>query len=295
MVRRVIHVEPSGDSCGASVTGVDLTLSLTSAEVAEVRAAWLRHHVLAFPDQVLSDDDLERFTLCFGTFGDDPFIAPIAGRQHVIAVRRRADETAPLFAENWHSDWSFQTRPPAGTCLYGITIPPVGGDTLFVNQHAALEAMPPDLRQRLEGRAAVHSARGGYAPSGKYGDADRVTDRSMDIRPSDAAMATQLHPIIRAHPETGRLGLFGCIGYIIGIEGLHDDESAAALSDLYSWQTREEFQYRHEWEPNMLVMWDNRSVLHKATGGYDGHDRLLHRTTIAAHVEEVADTNEWRW
>ncbi len=279
----MIHVEPSGDSCGASVTGVDLTRSLTAAEVAEIRAAWLRHHVLAFPDQVLSDDDLERFTLCFGTFGDDPFIAPITGRQHVIAVRRRADETAPLFAENLHSDWSFQTRPPAGTCLYGITIPPVGGDTLFGNQHAALEAMPLDLRQRLDGRLAVHSARGGYAPSGKYGDADRVTDRSMDIRPSDAAMATQLHPIIRAHPETGRLGLFGCIGYIIGIEGLDDDESAAALSDLFSWQTREEFQYRHEWEPNMLVMWDNRSVLHKATGGYDGHDRLLHRTTIAAY------------
>ncbi len=283
MVRRVIHVEPSGDSCGASVTGVDLTRSLTAAEVAEIRAAWLRHHVLAFPDQVLSDDDLERFTLCFGTFGDDPFIAPIPGRQHVIAVRRRADETAPLFAENWHSDWSFQTRPPAGTCLYGITIPPVGGDTLFGNQHAALEAMPLDLRQRLDGRLAVHSARDGYAPSGKYGDADRVTDRSMDIRPSDTAMATQLHPIIRAHPETGRLGLFGCIGYIIGIDGLDDEESAAALFDLYSWQTREEFQYRHEWEPNMLVMWDNRSVLHKATGGYDGHDRLLHRTTIAAY------------
>ncbi len=281
MVPRVtIHVEPSGDSCGASVTGVDLRHSLSDGEVGEIRAAWLEHHVLAFPDQLMSDDDLERFTLCFGSFGDDPFIAPIAGREHVIAVRRRADETAPLFAENWHSDWSFQTRPPAGTCLYGITIPPVGGDTLFVNQHAALDAMPSDLRERLDGKSAVHSARGGYAPSGMYGDADRVTNRSMDIRPSAAAMATQLHPIICEHPETGRLGLFGCVGYIIGIDGLDDDEARGVLFDLYNWQTREEFQYSHEWEPNMLVMWDNRSLLHKATGGYDGHERLLHRTTI---------------
>ena len=277
-----IAVVPSGQVCGASVTGVDLRRPLEEATVAAIRSAWLEHHVLAFPGQQLDDDDLERITLSFGPFGDDPYIAPIPGREHVIAIRRRADETAPLFAENWHSDWSFQARPPAGTCLYGITIPPVGGDTLFADQHAALDAMPPALRDRIEGRLAVHSARGGYAPSGMYGDVDRQTDRSMDIRPSDAAMATQLHPIVRPHPETGRLGLFGCVGYIIGIDGMPDDDARSLLFELYQWQTRDEFVYRHRWEPGMLVMWDNRSVLHRATGGYDGHDRLLHRTTIGA-------------
>ena len=277
-----IMVEPSGQVCGARVTGVDLASPLDPATVADIRDAWLEHHVLAFPDQQLTDDDLERFTLYFGPYGDDPFIAPIDGREHVIAIRRRATETAPLFAENWHTDWSFQARPPAGTCLYGITIPPVGGDTLYADQHAALDAMPADLRSRLEGRMAIHSARGGYAPSGMYGDADQRTDRSMDIRPSDTAMATQLHPIVREHPETGRPGLFGCIGYVIGIDGSSDDESRDLLAELYHWQTRDEFVYRHRWEPGMLVMWDNRSVLHRATGGYDGHDRLLHRTTIGA-------------
>ncbi|NND74525.1 MAG: TauD/TfdA family dioxygenase [Ilumatobacter sp.] len=277
-----IVVEPSGQACGAAVTGVDLTRSLDAVTVAAIRGAWLDHHVLSFPGQELTDDDLERFTLAFGGFGDDPFIAPIPGRDHVIAVERRADETAPLFAENWHSDWSFQDRPPAGTCLYGVTIPPTGGDTLFVNQHAALDAMPAGLRSRLEGMMAIHSARGGYAPDGTYGDADQATDRSMDIRPSDAATATQLHPLIRAHPETGQLGLFGCIGYIIGIEGLPDEAARELLFELYHWQIRDEFQYRHRWEPHMLVMWDNRSVLHRATGGYEGHARLLHRTTIAA-------------
>jgi taurine dioxygenase len=277
-----VIVEPSGQVCGARLTGVDLSAPLDEATVAEIRAAWLEHHVVAFPEQRLTDDHLERFTQYFGPFGDDPFIAPIEGRDHVIAIRRRADETAPLFAENWHSDWSFQERPPAGTCLYGITIPPVGGDTLFADQHAALDAMPADLRERLEGKMAVHSARGGYAPSGMYGESDQRTDRSMDIRPSEAAMATQLHPIVREHPETGRLGLFGCIGYIIGIDGLSDDASRELLFEMYEWQTRDEFVYRHRWEPDMLVLWDNRSVLHRATGGYDGHDRLLHRTTIGA-------------
>ena len=276
----MIHVEPSGQACGATVTGIDLSKLLGAEDVATIRAAWLKHHVLAFPDQHMSDDDLERFTIAFGGFGHDPFIAPIPGRSHIIAVQRKADETAPLFAENWHSDWSFQARPPAGTCLYGITIPPVGGDTLFANQHAALDAMPKEMRAKLEGRMAIHSAVKAYAPDGQYGARDK--GRSMDIRPSVDARKTQLHPLIRKHPETGREGLFSCFGYIIGIDGMPEEESTPLLLQLYQWQSREAFQYRHKWRPNMLLMWDNRSVLHAATGGYAGHDRVLHRTTIAA-------------
>ena len=274
-----MKVEPSGQACGARVTEVDLTRPLDEATVAAIRAAWLDHHVLAFPGQRMSDDDLERFTTCFGPFGDDPFIAPIPGRAHVIAVRREAEETAPIFAEAWHSDWSFQARPPAGTCLLAKVVPPTGGDTLFANQHAALEAMPPELRARLEGATAVHSAGRAYAPDGAYGERDGP-DRSMTIRPSEAARATQRHPLIRAHPETGREGLFGCFGYIVGLEGAAD--AGPLLAELYAWQTRDAFVYRHRWEPDMLVMWDNRSVLHRATGGYEGHARLLHRTTIGA-------------
>ena len=95
-----IEVVPTGQACGATVRGVDLTRPLSESTVVEVRAAWLEHHVLVFPEQPIDDDDLERFTLAFGGFGDDPYIAPIPGREHVIAVRRSADETSPLFAEN---------------------------------------------------------------------------------------------------------------------------------------------------------------------------------------------------
>lgn len=276
-----MDVEPTGQACGAVVTGTDLAGTLDPEQVAAIRAAWLAHHVLVFPDQRLSDDDLERFTLAMGGFGEDPFIAPIPGRQHIIAVARQADETAPIFAETWHTDWSFQARPPAGTCLYGITIPSSGGDTLFANQHLALDAMPAALRARIEGLQAIHSAQKAYAPEGFYGAAD--TGRSMDIRPSETARATQLHPFIRRHPETGREGLFGCLGYIIGFDGMTDEEALPLLVELYHWQGQERFQYRHRWQKDMLVMWDNRSVLHAATGGYAGHARCLHRTTIAAH------------
>jgi len=275
-----LTISPNGQPCGATVTGIDLSQPLEAATVAAIRAAWLEHLVLAFPDQAMSDDDLERFTLAFGDFGEDPFIAPIPGRDHIIAVKRRADETAPIFAESWHSDWSFQARPPAGTCLYGITIPPQGGNTDFINQRAALAAMPATLRARIEGRTAIHSAGVGYAPSGLYGEKD--AGRSMDIRADDSARATQTHPLIQRHPETGEESLYGCIGYICGIEGMAQAEAQTLLIELLQWQAQPQFIYSHAWQKNMLVMWDNRSVLHRATGGYASHDRLLHRTTIAA-------------
>lgn len=273
-----LDITPSGQACGAAVRGINLAKPLSASVIADIRAAWLQHFVLAFPDQMLSDDDLERITLYFGPFGEDPFIAPILGRKHIIAVARAASETGPIFAEAWHTDWSFQETPPAGTCLYGIAIPPVGGDTLFANQAMALEEMPKELRARIKGKRAIHSARAAYSKQGAYGVND--ARRAMDIRPSDEATATEAHPLISVHPETGREAIFGCAGYIIGIEGMAQEEAVVLLGDLYRWQTQHAFQYRHKWSPNMLVMWDNRSVLHMATGGYQGHDRVLHRTTI---------------
>lgn len=275
-----MRVEPSGEACGATVTGIDLAGPLDEERVAAIRAAWLEHRVLAFRDQTMDDDALERFTVAMGGFGEDPFFAPIAGRAHIAAIRREADETTPLFAENWHSDWSFLARPPAGTCLLAIDIPPVGGDTLFADQHSAWEALPAVRKRALEGLTAIHSARYAYAPQGTYGEKDK--GRSMDIRASEAALATHTHPLIAIHPETGRRGFFSTFGYIVGIEGMPDDEALPLLRELYAWQTREDFVHRRRWEPDMLVLWDNRAVLHRATGGYEGHRRELHRTTIAA-------------
>jgi len=277
-------VTQSGAPCGAIVEGLDLTKQLNSSQVTALRQEWLRSHVLIFPNQELSDDDLERYSLYFGHFGYDPFIGPIDGRDHVVAVERRADEQAPVFAEVWHSDWSFQEVPPAATCLYSIKIPPIGGDTGYINQHKALAEMPTELRRKIEGKTAIHSARAGYSPDGYFGNEEQEADRSMRIIVSEEANDTRRHPIIRPHPETGIEGLFGCFGYIIGIEGMSDDESRDLLMEVYNWQTRDEFVYRHHWQENMLVMWDNRSVLHKANGGYDGYDRLLHRTTIAEQI-----------
>lgn len=275
-----MKITPSGSSCGARVEGVDLAGDLPPELIGQIREAWLEHRVLAFAGQRMDDDALERFTLAMGGFGDDPFFAPIEGREHIAAILREADEAAPLFAENWHSDWSFLERPPAGTCLLAIDIPPTGGDTLFADQIAAFAILPDERKDELRSLTAIHSARLAYAPDGTYGEKDQ--GRSMAIRPDESANATQRHPLIQPHPETGEEAIFSTLGYIIGIEGMEQSKAIALLSELAQWQARDEFIYRHSWEPDMVVIWDNRSVLHKATGGYEGHRRELHRTTIAA-------------
>ncbi|MFK7734038.1 MAG: TauD/TfdA dioxygenase family protein [Pseudomonadales bacterium] len=276
-----LAVTPTTASCGALVSGIDLSQSLSSDLVAELRAHWTEHKVLAFPDQHLSDDDLERFTLCFGEFGEDPFFGHIDGHEHIAAIQRNADEKTPIFAEVFHSDWSFLEVPPAGTVLYGLTIPPKGGNTLFADQVAAYEGLPDALRDKADKLTATHSAELGYAPDGAYGENDQDGGRSMKIIPSERAREKREHPFVRTHHETGKKALFSSAAYIQGFSNMEKAESDALLMEFYGHQSREEFVYSHPWQKNMLVMWDNRSLLHAATGGYDGYDRLLHRTTIA--------------
>ncbi|WP_288900720.1 TauD/TfdA family dioxygenase [uncultured Sneathiella sp.] len=264
--------------CGARIEGVDLSAPIGKEDLATIRKAWMDHHVLVFPDQKLENDDLVKFAEYLGPIGDDPFFHPIDGHEKIAAVHRYAHETGRIFADNWHSDWSFMTVPPSGTMLYGKIIPTEGGDTLFSNQHLAWEEMPPEMKERFENLTAVHSAGGAYSRDGAY--SEKNFKGAMRFNISDEANKTETHPVIRNHPETGKKGIFGG-GYLVDLDGMDHDSAKMRLKELYSWQGREEFIYRHKWEPDMLVLWDNRSVLHCATGGYEGQERLLHRLTIA--------------
>lgn len=275
-----LQVLPQDAPCGAIVTGVDLSRALTDGQVAEIRRHWLEYQVLAFTGQTMEVEDIERFALTIGPFGSDPFFESIPGHPHVAQVRRDADEKTPIFAETWHSDWSFMPQPPAATILYGNVIPPVGGNTRFTDLYAAWDALPADLKAQVAGKRALHSAGRAYARDGAYGEKDK--GRSMKIRYSDDALTAQCtHPIGRVHPETGRTALFVSMGYTVGIEGMSDEEAKPILTALFKHLNRPEFEYSHRWSQGTLLIWDNRCVNHAASGGYDGHARLLHRITVA--------------
>jgi taurine dioxygenase len=279
MTEQAWSLEPADGPFGAVVHGIDLAAGIDAGTAAALRRAWLDHQVLVFVGQDLTTEQFEAFASAFGPIGDDPYFVPRTEGSPVVALSREADETSTIFADVMHSDWSFLASPPAGTVLHALEVPPVGGDTLFADQYGAYASLPPELAARLEGLHGVHSARHGYSRAGAYGERDQ--GRTMAIRSSDEALATQVHPLVRVHPETGRPALFVSLAYTIGIDGMDDADALGLIDELLPYTQAPEVVYRHRWQPGMVVLWDNRCLLHAATGGYEGHRRELLRLTIA--------------
>ena len=246
----------------------------------ELRNLWLENSILIFKNLMLDHNQFERFGLLFGEFGDDPYIESMKNHPNIIEVKREANEKAPPFGGSWHSDWSFQENPPSATLLHSKIIPPIGGETLFLNTQKAYDDLSTSMKNKINSLEVIHSAARPYADDGFYA-LEKDKDRSMKIKPSKKAKDIFLHPLVRTHPETNRKSLFINPVYTIAIDGLDDDKSKLLLNELFTHMEKETYIYKHLWEPNMLVMWDNRSVNHCAQGGYEGYKRLLHRITLA--------------
>lgn len=281
-IYQTIQVRPQTSGFGAEIVGLDLRRPLAEPVLTELKAAWARHGVLAFPDQPLDLDQLEAFTLAIGPFGHDPYIKPMAGRPNVLELRREPDEKATNFGAGWHSDWSFQAQPPAATLLRSEVVPPIGGDTLFVDAAQAYASLSPTLQAMLAPLRAIHSASRAYGTSGVF--ARETEARTMQIVVSEEADSTVAHPLVRTHPVTGAKALYVSPVYTVGIEHLAPAETQAILGFLFAHLTQPQFIYRHQWRPQMLLMWDNRCTMHFAEGGYDGHLRLMHRTTVGGET-----------
>jgi taurine dioxygenase len=273
-----IKVTPTNSYYGAYVRGVDFSSEISDDAITEIKNLWAKYQVLIFPDQILTCENLERFILYFGTYCQDPYIQPINGYQYVAEVRREKDEITEIFAEGWHSDWFHMQVPPKGTALYAVKIPPAGGDTLFSDQYTAYTDLSADLKYIVDNQVGINSARRGYAPDGRYGIKD--TGRSMKLIYSEDAYAIQKHPLCNVHPETGRKVINCNRGYTMGIEGMPSEESMPILLKIFQHQGNEKYVYRHRWNIGDLVLWDNRSTLHKATGNYEGYQRIMYRVTI---------------
>jgi hypothetical protein len=157
-------------------------------------------------------------------------------------------------------------------------VPPVGGDTLYADAVAAYEALSPAFQRMIAPLKAVHSATRPYGPSGIY--AKEEGRKGMTILPSPEAEKRFAHPLVRTLDD-GRKALFVNHVYTLAIDGFSEAESAALLGLLLKHMTEDRFVYRLSWSANMLTMWDNRRSVHNATGGYDGHLRVMHRTTVA--------------
>ena len=266
---------------GIGVEVSDFSLAdLTQENISFLRSKWVEYGLIVFPKLPLSHDEFKDFALSFGDFGDDPFISSLPDYPNIAEIKRSANEKATPFGGTWHSDWSFMKKPPSATLLHSKIIPPVGGNTLFANTEKSFAALPEEMKNKLRNLKVIHSAKIPYADDGFY--ALEKEERSMKILPSKEAKATFSHPMVKIHPETNKECLFINPVYTINIEGFSEDESQQLLWELYEHMVQDKFVYEHVWNEDMLIMWDNRTVMHQATGGYDGYDRLLHRITLAA-------------
>lgn len=271
---RHIVVNPVAGSLGAEITGVDLSRP-EEAVIAEIRRAFLEHHVVFFRDQDLSPEAQMAFGRCFGDLDTHPFVEGTQEHPEVIdIVTEPADGFN--FGGGWHTDVTFLDQPDLGSILYAVEVPPYGGDTLFANQHAAYESLSGTMKELLDGLVGLHSAGPQYSAGGYS-----TRSQAMRTKNSEGAEKVVRHPVVRTHPETGRKGLYVNRAFTIGIEGMRPDESAALLGFLFSHATREAFTCRFRWEAGSVAMWDNRSVQHYALYDYRGQRRRMRRITVS--------------
>lgn len=269
-----INVRPVSGALGAVVSGVDLGAELSAETVAEIRRAFVEHHVLFFRDQDLTPEQQIAFGKRFGELDTHPFVVANPEHPELIDVITEPDDVFN-FGGGWHTDVTFLREPDLGSILYAVEVPETGGDTLFANQHAAYDTLSDTMKELLDPLTACHSAGPQYAEG-----ALSTLTKAIETRNSERASEIVTHPVIRTHPESGRKGLYVNGAFTVGIAGLHNDESRALLRFLFKHAVKERFTCRFSWEPGSVAMWDNRSVQHYALHDYEGQRRHMRRITI---------------
>ena len=272
-------VQPMAGSLGARVEGIDLADPLGDEALADLRQAFRRHLVLAFPGQGhLAPEQQARFAanwgqlqkLPRGTIDADGLILDLTtgGKDDPRGKDRDISDAQKLARPDiWHADQTFEPHPPLGSFLLARSLPPVGGDTMFANQYLAYETLSAPLRAMLEGLTALHSGEGYYSAIG--------------LDPADAPRSA--HPVVVVHPETGKRSLFVNRIWTRRIVELSDAESRALLDFLYEHSVQPEFTFRHRWAEGDLLMWDNRCTQHYAINDYGPNLRVMHRATALGH------------
>ncbi|HVM96913.1 MAG TPA: taurine dioxygenase [Candidatus Acidoferrales bacterium] len=267
-----IRIEPVAAALGAEVSGVDLTQPLDNKMLDEIQSAWMQHQVLFFRDQNISAEQHKAFAGHFGELHVHPVLPSRAAEGHPELVVLESNEHLPYVADSWHSDVTFERRPPLGSVLHGVIIPAAGGDTMWASMYAAYEALSDTMQRFLSSLHAVHD-----------GGAFRAvaTEAQKDDLAKDEAA---IHPVIRTHPVTGRKALFVNSGFTRRIKGMRRKESTALLQFLFEHVTSPELSCRFRWRPHSIAMWDNRCTQHRVIGDNLRAHRRMERATICGDV-----------
>ena len=259
---------------GAEVKGINLKDS-TSENWDKINRLMLEHKVLFFREQEISSQEQIDLAKKFGPLEMHAYVKGLPEYPEIIRIKKGANEKHQ-WGETWHTDVSYNPKPTKVIILRSRKIPPVGGDTMFSNMELAYETLDQNMKKRLEGKKAIHSSLGAAAFVDKYeemhgnGNIDEYSN---------------VHPIVRAHPETGNKILFVNSMYTKKILDISDEESDEILNKLFLHQERLDFTCRFKWTENAVAIWDNRCTLHQGLTDFFpgrglGHERIMDRIAI---------------
>ncbi len=275
-----MEVVPISTAIGAEVFGADLSKPHDEAFWAELYRCFLQFGVLAIRDQDLSPAAHVQVARQFGAPQRDGLETGVDGEMHVTAIVKEPGETEN-FGHEWHQDMSYLQTPPKASLLYGVEVPPVGGDTWFASLAMAYACLSEKMREMLQPLQVVHenwpndlSRFQGMAVRGGEGQRTHVRRHTT-------------HDVIGSHPETSRKQLMVSPYYAREVVGMSWDESSALLGYLNDWAVSPEFTCRIRWTPGTLTIWDNRAVIHDVPSddfgarlGGKGFRRRMHRVTV---------------
>jgi taurine dioxygenase len=241
-----------------------------------VERAFREHLVLVFRDQPLDPEQFLAFSRCFGALQPHvtkryrhPEYPEIVYMTNITETGEYDRAGAERGALAWHSDLAYDEIPAKCTLLHPIDLPDRGGNTKFANMYAAYETMPEALRARITGLKAE------FRYGGRHGYGVEV------LYEADRELPSVVHPVVRAHPDTGRRAVFVNPYHAACIVGMARDESDALLDEIFAWCERPEFQWEHEWRPDDTLVWENRCAWHLGPRDYPKDQaRTFLRTTV---------------
>jgi len=262
-----ITVSPLTPAIGAEIGNVDLG-QVTDQEITDIRAALLKHKVVFFREQTLSQAQHIGLARGFGELEIHPATPSSQSNPEVLHIAHGPESKGQ---ENfWHSDVTWREKPSLGAILKAVKVPAVGGDTLFANMVLAYELLPENMKEAITGRVAIHDIARVFAK--------RLNKSAEELRERYPPVE---HPIVRTHPETGESVLYVNTAFTSHIKDMDRDESAQLLRTLYLTAANPEIQCRFRWEKGALAFWDNRASQHFASSDYFPQVRKMERVTIA--------------
>jgi taurine dioxygenase len=282
-----MNIIPFESEFGASIHGFDLSCLDNDDEFQKIKDAIYKFKVVAIMDQNCDVNLFHKFVHKFGRPFSNSMFSGLETHPEILEISRSPHSNKKLFGETWHSDQAYEIEDVSFTILHGVTIPPCGGDTLFCNQVAAYNVLPDDLKNKIENTWGLFNLKIPLESLKKKNEPFRVLPFKQDlvlkgkyIMNNSIIVSESLKKLVRTHPFTNEKVLFVAPQYLSSIPNLTEEESKSLITTLTAHATDEKFLLKLKWKPNMIVIWDNRLVLHKATGGHNDYERTLHRVVI---------------